>query len=221
MKPGNPENGIPAKQGGRPNQKEAARRLWLLVILGAICIILEVGVHFFLRTAVGYTHIFYVLLVLAAVWYYKKALTVAGALVVATILTSIYVGDFTWATLLRAVMFLIVTYIVASISEERDQARAELQVQKEAIEEKHYALIGYLTEVSLRMKNPVSILRDNLANLRLQLEGEKPDIEAARMDLAVQITHADQIMANFRELNQAIVEDRDEIPAAYRDFLTR
>jgi len=42
-----------------------------------------------------------------------------------------------------------------------------------------------------------------------------------KMELSVQITHADQIIANFRELNQAIVEERDEIPLAYRDFLTR
>lgn len=41
------------------------------------------------------------------------------------------------------------------------------------------------------------------------------------MDLAVQISHAEQIMANFRDLNQAIVEEREEIPVAYRDFLTR
>lgn len=132
-----------------------------------ICIALEIGVHLFLRTAIGYTHIFYVLLVLAAVWYYQKALYVAGALVAATLATSLFVGDFTWATLLRAAMFLIVTWIVAQISEERDRAKAEILVQKSAIEEKHYVLVGYLAEVALRMKNPIQILHDNMAALLL------------------------------------------------------
>ncbi|HOT04535.1 MAG TPA: hypothetical protein PK069_10190 [Methanolinea sp.] len=161
------------------------------------------------------------LLVLAAIWYYQKALVVAAALVAATFLTSGIVGDFSWATLLRAVMFLVVTWIVARISEERDRAKAEILLQKKAIEEKHSALVGYLAEVALRMKNPITLMRDNMAAIRLQLESEKPDLEALKMELSVQITHADQIIANFRELNQAIVEERDEIPLAYRDFLTR
>jgi hypothetical protein len=199
----------------------ATHQIWILGLLGAICIALEIGVHLFLRTAIGYTHIFYVLLVLAGVWYYQKALVVAAALVAATFLTSGIVGDFTWATLLRAAMFLVVTWIVAKISEERDRAKAEILDQKAAIEEKHSALVGYLAEVALRMKNPIHLLRDNMAAIRLQLESEDPDLEAVKMDLSVQITHADQIMANFRELNQAIVEERDEIPLAYRDFLTR
>jgi len=198
-----------------------AQQIWILVPLGAVCIGLEIGVHLFFRTAIGYTHIFYILLVLAAIWYYQKALIVAAALVAATFLTSIIVGDFSWATLLRAAMFLVVTWIVARISEERDRAKEEIILQKKAIEEKHSALVGYLAEVALRMKNPVNLMRDNMAAIRLQLESEKPDLEAVKMELSVQITHADQIIANFRELNQAIVEERDEIPLAYRDFLTR
>lgn len=197
-----------------------AHRLWILAVLGLLCISLEVSVHLFYRTAIGYTHIFYILLVLAALWYYQKALIVAGALVLATFITSLVVGDFNWATLLRAAMFLVITWLVAGISEERDRARAEILEQKRAIEDKHYALVGYLAEVTLRMKNPVSILRDNMAALRQQLEGENPDIHSIKMDLSVQVSHADQILANFRELNQAIVEEREEIPAAYRDFLT-
>ncbi len=221
VNPGNLE-----REGGSGDRRgaglpSATHQVWILGLLGAICICLEIGVHLFLRTAIGYTHIFYVLLVLAAIWYYQKALIVAAALVAATFLTSFIVGDFTWATMLRAVMFLVVTWIVARISEERDLAKAEILLQKEAIEEKHSALVGYLAEVALRMKNPIHLLRDNMAAIRLQLESENPDLEAVKMDLSVQITHADQIMANFRELNQAIVEERDEIPLAYRDFLTR
>lgn len=200
---------------------DPARQIWILVVLGMVCIGLEVVVHFFLRTAIGYTHIFYILLVLAAVWYYRKALFVAIALVAATFITSLAVGDFNWATLLRAAMFLVVTSIVAWISEERDRGRREIVAQKEAIEKEHYALVGYLSEVTLRIKNPVKILRDNLLAIRMEFDGKIPDIDMVKMELSTQLAHAEQILSNFQELNKDVVEEHTEIPDAYRDFLTR
>jgi len=47
---------------------EGGHRIWILAVLGLVCIGLEVVVHLNLRTAVGYTHIFYILLVLSALW---------------------------------------------------------------------------------------------------------------------------------------------------------
>jgi len=117
-------------------------------------------------------------------------------------------------------MFLVITWIVATISEERDRARRMLQEQKEEIEKKHYALVGYISEAALRMKNPLEMLRDNLTSMRVQLD-QGPDIEELKMMLSVQITHLEQIIENFRELNREIVEERDEIPEAFREFLTR
>lgn len=200
---------------------DPVRQIWILVILGIVCIGLEVGVHFFLHTAIGYTHIFYILLILAAVWYYKKALWVAFALVAATFITSLVVGDFNWATLLRAVMFLLVTYIVAWISEERDRGRLEILAQKEAIEKEHYALVGYLSEITLRIKQPIKILRDNILAIRMEFDGKIPDIEMVKMELSTQLAHAEQILQNFQELNKEMVDEHSEIPNAYKEFLTR
>lgn len=200
---------------------DPVRQIWILVILGILCIGLEVGVHFFLHTAIGYTHIFYILLILAAVWYYKKALWVAFALVAATFITSLVVGDFNWATLLRAAMFLLVTYIVAWISEERDRGRLEILAQKEAIEKEHYALVGYLSEITLRIKQPIKILRDNILAIRMEFDGKIPDIEMVKMELSTQLAHAEQILQNFQELNKEMVDEHSEIPNAYKEFLTR
>lgn len=200
---------------------DPVRQIWILVILGIVCIGLEVGVHFFLHTAIGYTHIFYILLILAAVWYYKKALWVAFALVAATFITSLVVGDFNWATLLRAAMFLLVTYIVAWISEERDRGRLEILAQKEAIEKEHYALVGYLSEITLRIKQPIKILRDNILAIRMEFDGKIPDIEMVKMELSTQLAHAEQILQNFQELNKEMVDEHSEIPNAYKEFLTR
>lgn len=196
-------------------------QMWILVVLGIVCIGLEVGVHFFFKTAIGYTHIFYILLILAAVWYYKKALWVAFALVAATFITSFIVGDFNWATLLRASMFLLVTFIVAWISEERDQGRREILAQKEAIEKEHYALVGYLSEITLRIKQPIKILHDNILAIRMEFDGKIPDIDMVKMELSTQLAHVEQILQNFQELNKEVVEERSEIPNAYKEFLTR
>lgn len=196
-------------------------QMWILVVLGIVCIGLEVGVHFFFKTAIGYTHIFYILLILAAVWYYKKALWVAFALVAAMFITSFIVGDFNWATLLRASMFLLVTFIVAWISEERDQGRREILAQKEAIEKEHYALVGYLSEITLRIKQPIKILHDNILAIRMEFDGKIPDIDMVKMELSTQLAHAEQILQNFQELNKEVVEERSEIPNAYKEFLTR
>lgn len=208
------------KQGQKKFTWEGGHRIWVLAVLGLICIGLEVVVHLNFKTAVGYTHIFYILLVLSALWHHHKALIIAGALVCATLATSLFVGDLTWATILRAAMFLVITWIVATISEERDRARKKLQDQKEEIEKKHSALVGYISEATLRMKNPLEMLRDNLTSMRTQLDQE-PDIDELKMMLSVQITHLEQIIENFRELNREIVEQRDEIPQAFREFLRR
>lgn len=199
---------------------EGGHRIWALAVLGLVCIGLEVVVHLNFKTAVGYTHIFYILLVLSALWYHHKALIIAGGLVCATLATSLFVGDLTWATILRTAMFLVITWIVATISEERDRARRKLQEQKEEIERKHSALVGYISEAALRMKNPLEMLRDNLTSMRTHLDHE-PDIDELKTMLSVQITHLEQIIENFRELNREIVEERDEIPQAFREFLTR
>ncbi|MEM2124634.1 MAG: hypothetical protein QXL43_04825 [Methanolinea sp.] len=208
------------EEGKGEKETTVRQRLWILVVLGIVCAGLEVTVHYMFRTAVGYTHIFYILLVLSALWYHRKALFVAVGLVAATIATSLVVGDFSWATVLRAAMFIAVTWVVASISEERDRVKAELQEKKEEVEKKHSALVGYLSEATLRMKGPLEMLRDNLASIRRHLD-EGPVTEEEKTMLSVQITHLEQIIENFRELNREIVEEREEIPEAYREFLTR
>jgi hypothetical protein len=196
-------------------------KLAILVALAILCIGLEIGIHLFARTAVGYTHIFYLLLVLAGIWYHRLAVWVAVALAAATIPTSLYVGDFGWATLLRGSMFIVVAYVVGTLSAERDRGREQLLQQKQEIEEKHAALIGYISEVALRLKNPVAILRDNLAGIIASLGKDNPDLESARMELTVQVSHADQILVNLQELNKAVVECHEDIPQAYREFLNR
>lgn len=83
------------------------------------------------------------------------------------------------------------------------------------------ALIAYLTEAALRLRNPVAIIRDHLAQVITMVESGEINRDEALMLLKVQVSNATQVLANIDELNLAIANETDEIPAAYRRFLLR
>jgi len=83
------------------------------------------------------------------------------------------------------------------------------------------ALIAYLTEAALRLRNPVALIRDHLAQIITLAEEGDLTREQALMLLKVQVTNATQVLANIDELNRTIADETDEIPAAYRQFLMR
>jgi PAS domain S-box-containing protein len=82
-------------------------------------------------------------------------------------------------------------------------------------------LIAYITESALRLKLPVELIAQHLIEVREQaliIEGRGEDIALA---LTVQIKSAEQVVENLRDLNRAITEAFNEIPEAYRIFLSR
>ncbi|RXE56775.1 hypothetical protein ABH15_00970 [Methanoculleus taiwanensis] len=89
------------------------------------------------------------------------------------------------------------------------------------VEEKHCALVGYITEATNRVIVPAEILRENLAGILADLDGREDIPEDLPVHLSVQVKTAGQILANLRELNRAIVTEDTEIPDAFREFLQR
>jgi PAS domain S-box-containing protein len=83
------------------------------------------------------------------------------------------------------------------------------------------ALIAYLAEAALRLRNPVAIIRDHLAQVITLVEEGEMTTEQALMLLMVQVSNATQVLANIDELNRMITEGAEDIPAAYRKFLLR
>ena len=59
----------------------AGRHPWIkpAVVIGLVsfCVALEVLIHAYLNIAVAFTHIFYLPIVIAGIWYYKKAVVIA------------------------------------------------------------------------------------------------------------------------------------------------
>ncbi|MFY9800824.1 MAG: hypothetical protein WAK10_06220, partial [Methanoregula sp.] len=124
--------------------------------------------------------------------------------------------------IVRTSMFMLVAVLVAMLSEEKEQYSKALLQSKTDLEKKHAALIGFMTEYTQRMKNPMRISLWNLLEIRETLEkncGVAP--QETRDSLQVQIKNMEQILENLQFLNTAVVEDTSDIPDAYREFLTR
>jgi len=87
----------------------------LLVLTG---LLLEIVVHYWLGIAVVYTHFYYLIIVIAGLWYGRKALWIAmffgGLHLVVTYVTLGVISD----ALIRAVMFCVVAFVVGTIVEQ-------------------------------------------------------------------------------------------------------
>lgn len=111
-------------------------KILTLIILAIICISLEILMHIDLGVSIGYTHFFYVLLVLAAIWYQKKAVVLAVILAITHIAVGYFIaGESIWAPAVRGAMFVIVTLLVATLSEELEGSRNQLVREKELLSE--------------------------------------------------------------------------------------
>lgn len=201
--------------------RDSENKKFTLVLLVLFCLFLEETIHLYWGIEMAYTHIFYILLVLAAIWYHERAVFLAIVLGVMHIIVSYGIlGELTWPPLLRAMMFILVTAIVAVISATKDRYQQELVESKKVIEANHEILIAYITESANRLRHPIEIVHDNLRELERQVEKEGPP-DDLKIRLQLQIKNTEQIIVNLQDLNGAIVMDDKEIPEAYREFISR
>lgn len=91
----------------------------------------------------------------------------------------------------------------------------DITEQKKAEE----ALIAYMTEMAMRIKQPVGIIRDNLRDATDLIRANRITPDEAAMILDGQVRNATQVMANVQEFQKAIAEKNQAIPEAYRKFL--
>lgn len=81
-------------------------------------------------------------------------------------------------------------------------------------------LIAYMTEMAMRITQPVGIIRDNLQDIaRLTRDGKLVSEEIGIL-LDTQVRNAAQIQTNVGEFQKSVVEKHQEIPEAYRKFLS-
>ncbi|MDD3407045.1 MAG: PAS domain S-box protein [Methanomicrobium sp.] len=87
-------------------------------------------------------------------------------------------------------------------------------------QETYETLIAYISEISLRIKEPGTLIKNNIQQIKRDiLEGmiSKESI-AAKID--VQVKNIEQVNLNIKELNQAVIDKNCEIPDAYRKFFS-
>ncbi|MGB7787523.1 PAS domain-containing protein [Methanoregula sp.] len=81
------------------------------------------------------------------------------------------------------------------------------------------ALVAYMTEMTMRLKQPVSIVGSTLMESAQLMKNGLLDKDETIMVFEGQARNAAQIEANIREFQKAIVEKNKSIPEAYRKFL--
>jgi len=93
-------------------------RLFLLALVLAASLFLELIVHFVIGVDIVYTHFFYIAIVLAGLWYGMRAIPVGAALGVIHIgVTVLQTGALTPGALGRALMFVVVAAVVGFAAE--------------------------------------------------------------------------------------------------------
>jgi|WetSurMetagenome_2_1015567.scaffolds.fasta_scaffold03469_6 PAS domain S-box-containing protein len=83
------------------------------------------------------------------------------------------------------------------------------------------ALLAYITETAMRLKNPVELIGDRLADIREQIQAGDVTPDELLLQLQIQIKNTEQIVSNLRELNMAISTGFTNIPEAYQKYLKR
>jgi len=138
-------------------------------------LLLEFIVHFWFGIAVVYTHFYYLIIVLAGLWYGKRAVLIAlffGALHIAD--TFLVTGTITPDALIRACMFVIVALIVGMTAEQSNCYRDQLTARNRELEEANTRLEStqYAFQTSNKKLNLLSgITRHDIRNQILALMG--------------------------------------------------
>ncbi|MBN2018324.1 MAG: PAS domain-containing protein [Candidatus Cloacimonetes bacterium] len=153
--------------------RKDSSKIAIVGLLIIACILLIYYFHFFLKTDVIFTHLFYIPIILASLWWLRKGIAVAVFLALILLISHIlsHLGTPIWTDAARASMFLIVGVLVVVLNQERlmllDKMQSytdilEKQLEKfrsEIIElqEKQQAILNNINDVIIVMDNNLNI----------------------------------------------------------------
>lgn len=101
-------------------------------------------------------------------------------------------------------------YLIESFIDIIDRKRAE---------ERRVALIAYLNESLMRVEKPLTMMQQSLQALATQVTSGEYDSEDIRMQLQLHANNIGQIAKNIEDLSRQAVEERDDIPSAFKEFV--
>ena len=94
-------------------------------------------------------------------------------------------------------------------------------IDRKKAEERKVAPIAYLNESMMRARKPLELMQQGLQALAGMVTSGEYDSEDIRMQLQIHANNIGQVASTLEELSRQAVEDRDEIPAAFREFVSR
>jgi PAS domain S-box-containing protein len=92
-------------------------------------------------------------------------------------------------------------------------------IDRKKAEERRVALIAYLNESLMRVQKPLALIQQNLHTLALQVKSGEYDSEDIRMQLQIQANNLGQVAKNVNDLSRQAIEERDDIPTAFKEFV--
>ncbi len=119
-------------------EKQGRVRLVILGTVLIVCLLLVIYLNIYYGIDIVYTHFFYLPILIAGLWYYKKALWVALFLGLFHVTASYLVyRTIVPSTLIRAAIFLIMALAVGVLSEQKDKFYSELKVSEAKLQEQY------------------------------------------------------------------------------------
>jgi len=100
--------------------------------------------------------------------------------------------------------------IIESFIDNRDRKLAE---------DRRYALIGYVDETVMRIRQPLVMVQQDMADIAKRLDTLPDATDVVRAELQVEVNRLGQIVENLLEIQRAIAEEREDIPSSYRAFI--
>ncbi|MBU4228272.1 PAS domain S-box protein [bacterium] len=192
-------------------EKEKIKILTIVILLGISCF-LTYYFHIVLKTAVIFTHFFYIPIILACIWWRRKGLLVAILLAAILIFSQIIFKDgvVNINDYIRAFMFMVIAFVVAALSEKISKGHEETERQKNFSEN----IITTVPQSLLILDKDLRIKKANLTFYQLfQTRPEKaigsnlcdllPDKEGKLKNELTRIVGTENILEGFEILYQS------------------
>lgn len=176
----------------------------------------SIAVAFYFNVLLGievvYTHLFYVPIILAGVWYHRKAVYVALFLGVIHVLFNFMVdGIFTYDALVRAIILLAIAYIVGSIAEKKDTLynvlkRSDEQLRQvyETLEQRVKERTAEISHTNESLRNEIiereraeKALRESEEKFRILAESSPAAIMLYRGDKLIYVNHTAELITGY------------------------
>jgi PAS domain S-box-containing protein len=150
----------------RRNAKLEKQKIIALNAAILACIIIDGFATYVVGKETVYTHFFYIPLILAGLWYYRKAVYTAIFLGALHILSVSFFLGFDALTFLectqRAVMFIVVAYVIGFVSEKRAKAEEEVTTERDRSQQ----ILGTIGETVYIFDRDLTITEVNRPHLK-------------------------------------------------------